>query len=173
MISLAESILSSTGSGKKTAIYKSLAKLLKEYKDEGNFISSSSKQLVCIPKEDISYLNNIIRFHFYKYNDKALKKWLKSNGYKSAIKTDLNYGVDLFELEDNKYYQPTEEHLNDWYFMYIFKVDNTAVFIENVKGKGGFSEVYVFAKEINPNSTYAGDWKTDQTFVNIVKNELE
>jgi len=172
MISLVESILSSTGSGKKAAIYKSLAKLLKEYKDEGSFVSSSDKQVVCIPKEGMPYLDGVFRFHFYMYNDKALKKWLKSNGYKSAIKTDLNYGVDLFGLEDNKYYQPAEEHLNIWYFMYIFKVDNTAVFIENVKGKAGFSEVYVFAKEINPNSTYVEDWKTDKTFVNIVKNEL-
>ena len=180
MISLKESILSSAGAGKKGAIYRSLASLLKGFKKQYEF-SCKGTERVCIPHEGLAYIDDVFRFGFIKTkkkeHDKAIKDWLKSMSYKSAIKEDTEYDVDLLGMQDFKYYQPVAEHLNAWYEMYIFKVDNTAVFIEIAKNgvsmHENFCEMYVFALDINRRANYVEDWKSDPTFVNLINSELK
>lgn len=175
MISLKESILSSSGAGKKAAIFRSLAKLLKGWKTHYEY-SSKNTERVCIPHEGLPYINDVFRFGFIKTKLKEhqddIKNWLKSISYKSDTKDD----IDLFAMEDFKYYQSFDERLNSNWEMYIFKVDNTAVFIEITKldyKYDNYYELYVFGLDINRKATYIEDWKPDQTFVSIINNEMK
>ena len=156
MKSLVESILSSTGSGRSSVLWDSFIDILKSMKDKDEFFRCYNEEIY-IPKFGKRDVPDVFMFKVEKSKSKtrhrAIVKFLQKNGYKHCstrekmepigggnwqFVTDL----DIFNIGNNEYYIPFEEHFNKYWTMIDFKIDNTVVHICEVK-EGGYEWFYI------------------------------
>ena len=179
MKSLVESILSSTGSGRRLSIYNSLAKLFKnDYKHE--YIGKNIHK-VHIAGEGMCYIDNCFNFYFHGgFNDTIVKthikdihEWFKSIGYKKNTSEEQPY---LLFLDDNQYYYyKYQSPVFVDYEVFVCKLENSVIFIvfhKSDTNEINYYEAAVFALEIDKKTSYIEDWKSDKDFVNVLKNKL-